>query len=650
MAVLDQDLDKTAIVLGTPDLRTDHPKMWAVADADRRLPPAEDLATAESVRAWPWMCRARGLKGMVWRRAVGAPPPAGPTAETGAWDRLSSRSVEGLTTPTPRPGPLLQVSPTGQITLGLRLAWLLDGINDTGHFDLLTRRSDPAVAAEVLAGVIGRTGLGAAAGPALDPGEVADPPTGYLYAGWPADPRTWAALPGILDKLIAAGPPGSHVHLAPDDPLYLAAKMWLAQAHRLSARVAGYRFALEPSREGTLLSARADLLAENPLAAPTELEVQWKNLPGDLQLLKDAGPPQTALPGHALLRRPVRVAGHLDELPPSEQFQPIRMALGEKAGALLELPVLLPVYRMYPTREPPTLDGTRGGGTHDWPKPPTPAAEAYGPMPLAMRDLTRGNLLKGDIRTEPTAPTGSRPPAATVKWTYDSDYIYAYIDSPQPTVSDQRTSAWPVTDRRWWGTDGVQLQIAGGARLDPGVRIVQIAVKPSGTVLTKYAVVPPPAEPPAVGSPSQPIKEGGTWDRRLADQWRGGTWDRLPSRSVQEGVSPPPWDRLSSRSVEGGLALHWTDGTGDATGLRYAVISQPQSRAAGVTPGYAVQLAIPRKWWPIDHDHDPNLPCRRVNVLLHRANPDGGGITTSWSGPLIDDSDIPMMGLLVGAE
>ena len=336
---------------------------------------------------------------------------------------------------------------------------------------------------------------------------------------------------------------------------------------------------------------------ENPLGAATTLEVKWKDLPGDLQVVKAEGGGKVALAGHAVARETVRVAGHLDGLPVAEQIHAIRMELGEKtAGAMLELPVTLPVYRMHPTREPPTIDG-KG---KDWPKAANAVLQAYGPMTVATRYLSRGDLLKGEVRVEgkPGSVEGAETGAseaggakvlgASVKWTYDSDYIYTLITCPQENVSDQRTSVWPVLDRRWWATDGVQVQIAGGPRLEAGVRIVQIGIKPSGTVLTKCATV----------------GEGG---------------------------------------VSSGKELLWSEG--GVTGMRFGVVSDP--RAVG--GGYVVELAIPRKWFANDHDKDANVPCWRVNVLRHRVVEEGGsGVSTSWSGPVVDDGDVAMMGLLLG--
>jgi hypothetical protein len=60
--------------------------------------------------------------------------------------------------------------------------------------------------------------------------------------------------------------------------------------------------------------------------------------------------------------------------------------------------------------------------------------------------------------------------------------------------------------------------------------------------------------------------------------------------------------------------------------------------------GYAVEAAIPRSWVS-GKIEGVRAPAWRVNVLRHRA---GDLASMSWSGPVVNDEDVGMMGLVVG--
>lgn len=541
LEVIARHLDRSFALIATPDVASALKPMWVVLDEDPRLPPAGMLATAESLRAWPWMCAARGLRGMVWRNALGAgegavpllmpQPPVLPAAEKGK-----------------SPAALLMREPA----LSLRLAWLTAGLNDCAHFALVERRSDPAVAQEILAGLVGRTGLGA------PESSRTNQRGGYLYAGWPGDATTWDTLPQMLDRLILAADPGAKTKIAADDPLLLQTKVWLAKARRPVARPISLSFSLTPGRDGTLVQAAPKLVVENPIGAETEMALRWAPLPGDLAL-RNSEP--LKLPPYGLLQPALALEGHLESL--REGPRPTTLELRERTGgARLDVPTLVPIYRMRPAAEAPKIDG-KGD---DWPQ--DAYIQAYGPMRVELGYQSRSALLAGKLRMQ-KAP-------ATVRWSFSSDYLYALVRVPQESTSDDRSSEWPLTLGRWWASDVVQMQLVGGGPAGPATKVVQIAIKPTGVALVRAA----------------------------------------------------PWPAQG--------AAKWTDGP---TGLKHAVVSDKH--------GYTVELALPRKWFPNDHDRDPATAVWRVNVLRHRAS---DLQSTSWSGPVIDDSDLEMMGLLIGGE
>ncbi len=226
---------------------------------------------------------------------------------------------------------------------------------------------------------------------------------------------------------------------------------------------------------------------------------------------------------------------------------------------------------MHPTEVPLKIDGQAA----DWPN--AAAGKTFGIMTVGTHYLSRPDLLRGTTHAD-AAP-------ATARWTYDNNYLYVLIHCPQTTVADERNNDWPMESQRWWGTDGVQIQLA-----DPGPdvkRIIQLGFKPGGAMLTRVAEL--------------------------------------------HGTDP----------------LHWTDGPpgGGGGGVRYGTSIEKDN---GRIVGYIVEAAIPRKWFA--PQPTPNIdatnpsPAWRVNIMRHRASDLTG---MSWSGPLINDEDIPLMGLLI---
>jgi len=523
-------------------LLADHPRMWVVDDADMLLPPCGGLATAQSVRAWPWMCQSRGLSGMVWRDALRKP---GDDAQ-----------------------PLFAVMDDGTAAPTTRLPWLEAGIADAERFGLFKKRGDPRLADEVLAGAVGRTGTATAWSPQQQPDKLnafapATRNAGYLFAAWPADPKTWTDIPGMLDALIEQNAPGQQARPAATDPEVLAAKMWLAQAHRPTARVGAYQFDVAPGPSGAMLTMDVQVGLENPIAQETKFAVKWPRLPGTMTCVTDQ--PLTAK-GYERRWTVVRADGLLSSF--GDQPPPVAMEWSERGGGThFELPVAFPVYAMPMTAARLTIDG-KGD---DWPLDPRYAT--YAPMKMETRTANRPQLDAGRMETAELA--------GSTRWTYDANYVYALINLTQPKVDDQKNGDWPLAEntgglRRWWGTDGVQVLIAGGSRLADGSRVAHIAVKPGGAVLTRIGTV-------------------------------------------------------------NGANVDWTEAV--PPGLKYGI----QTRA----DGYAVEMAMPRNWFANDASGDPSRQVWRVNVLRHIG---AQKLTTSWSGPVLDDADIGMMGLLVGEK
>ncbi len=256
---------------GAGELTVPHGQLWVVDDYDARLPPAGALATPESVREWPWMCIARGgtvtapgVKGFVWRDAVAGIAELKPRGDAPRRPLFVVGKKADLHIPVTDGNP-------DAIFSTLRQVWLSEGLNDSAMVGLLEKRSDPMMINEVLAGVVGRTGMrgGEPSAPGMASTAPADlssglwppAPPGFLYAGWPADPAVWQQVPPMLNKLVLANDPGSRVVVRSDDPIYLDAKMWLSRSRRPVARVSGFDFSLRPGREGDIIDARVELAA-----------------------------------------------------------------------------------------------------------------------------------------------------------------------------------------------------------------------------------------------------------------------------------------------------------------------------------------------------------------------------------------------------
>ncbi len=592
-------MPREMLAVASPGAEVPHSQLWSVNDDDPRLPPAGAMATEYSVRDWPWVCIARdgthggsaamggGVKGFVWRNCL-----------AGA-SELEKQTTEHRQDADATNKPLLVVQKNGEVVPSLRLAWLNAGLNDGALLGLLEQRADPqrtGLISEVLGGMVGRTGL--AAQKQTDNMPLAEP--GFLYAGWPVDRSVWAQVTPNLQRLLLASDPGTRASIKTDDPLYLAAKLWLARTHRPVARVAGYSFSMRAGSESDILDARVHLLAENPVEAAAEVDLRFADLPGDFDL-----PPVTGPDADIQIRRrtislapsaaglvTLPLAGHVQAL----MTAPVPNALEiteRHGGAALRLPVQLPIYRIHAVAEgqsAPKLDGK----TEDWPV--DTQLRAFGIMQVKTRYLSRPDLLTGTVTPD------EKP--AEVRWVYDKDFLYMMAVCPQEAISDDRNTEWPNVAAgagvRWWGSDGLQVVLspmpatprAGDA---PGAgavynRLVKIAFKPAGVALVQNGAW---------------AEKGG----RLVPTWRDG---------------PPA----------GGPAT-----------IKYAVTTQ---RKDGHPVAYVVEAAIPRAW--IDGPKNgvidgTRAPAWRVNVLRHRAS---DLTSASWAGPVVEDNDLGMMGALLG--
>ncbi|MCL2648903.1 MAG: hypothetical protein FWD61_18215, partial [Phycisphaerales bacterium] len=576
--VLKLHMTRDMLAVTTPDGRVEQSRMWVVDDSDPRLPPAGAMGTEFSVRVWPWVCAARGVKGFVWRDGVGV-------AGEGEKALLV---VEKPDARSQKPEEKGEVFPT------LRLAWLQAGLNDTAMLGLLERRAEAGMVNEVLAGVVGRTGLIEIPSPlnhqiTRSPDSqipLPMPSPGFLYAGWLQGKEQWAMLPGMLDRLVAANDPGQE-SVKRDDPMYLAAKLWLAKSRRPVARVAGYRFAMKQAEAGLGLVMDAEVLVENPVAEAVEMEGRFLSLPGDLNLLEalnEVKGRRTAKVGaNGLSRMVFPLAGYVEGF--RESPKPAELELAEKTGgAKLNLAVGVPVYRMRATENPPKIDGKAS----DWPV--DAQVRVYGEMKVGTRYLSRPDLLSasgsaGGGGAEGNANVAMRTDdeTATARWMYDDENLYVLIRCPQRVVSDERNTDWPAgAEKRWWGTDGVQIQLASlsvmGSDGKKGEgKVMTIAFKPGGVMLTRTA------------------------------------------------------------EVKGGEVIKWTDGP---TGVKYGISVEKEM---GSVKGYLVEAAIPRKWF--GKEQEGGGAAWRVNVLRHRA---ADMASMSWSGPVVNDDDVAMMGVLIG--
>ena len=185
-----------------------------------------------------------------------------------------------------------------------------------------------------------------------------------------------------LQKLILATDPGTRGTVKPDDPAYLGAKLWLAGTRRPVARIAGYDLSLRPGlRGGDILDARLHVLVENPVDAAADIDLRFGNLPGDFEMApaarwrraccgfgadaagrRHAGLPADEGVGTTLRRRrfalaassvadvPVPLAGHVEALLESPGSEALEI-MEHFNGAVLRLPVRLPVYRIHRLEE-----------------------------------------------------------------------------------------------------------------------------------------------------------------------------------------------------------------------------------------------------------------------------------------------------------
>ncbi len=464
----------------------------------------------------------------------------------------------------------------GDVAPSLRMVWLGEGLNDAAMVGLLEQRADPSLVQELFAGIIGRTGIASAlAGDAgSDNGSIAGVLSpGYLYAGWPEEKSTWASMPAMLEKMVLANDPGAAGKGGADDPLYMATKLWLA-ARRPVARVGGYQFDLRSGRDGDVLDWTIHVLAENPINTPVEMEAKFPLLPGDLELTGEGtrGRRIVDVPGYRLADMVLPLTGHLDSL--EMPLPPSALELSERhGGAFLQLPVALPICRMSPTTAPLRIDGQAA----DWPA--ESQGKITGAMTAGFHYLSRPDLLRGNLRPDDSP--------AIARWTYDADYLYVLVRCPQSSVTDERNNDWPIQEQRWWGTDGVQIQLADGRGGRTIKRVVQLGFKPGGVMMTRVA------------------------------------------------------------ELRAGKETNWSDGApaegGGGGVVRYGTSVE---KADGRVAGYLVEAAIPRKWFESAAAGDQNVPpAWRVNVLRHRAS---DLASMSWSGPLVNDEDFGMMGLLVG--
>jgi hypothetical protein len=282
----------------------------------------------------------------------------------------------------------------------------------------------------------------------------------------------------------------------------------------------------------------------------------------------------------ALGRAELPLAGHLDSLTQEPGLQ--RVELTERhGGAALRLPVDLPIYRTHAVEAAPRLDGEGA----DWPM--DAQLKVYGEMKAGIRYLSRPDLMTASVRQD------GGP--AVIRWSYDQENLYFWARCPQERVSDERNTTWPMENGRWWGSDGLQVQVAAMERAGDATRtlsamveagrVVQIAFKPAGVMLVRTGRV--------------------------------------------------------VKGADGVSRMEWTEGGPAAGGVKYGIAVEKKE---GRVTGYAVEAAIPRSWVS-GKIEGVRAPAWRVNVLRHRA---GDLASMSWSGPVVNDEDVGMMGLVVG--
>ncbi len=284
------------------------------------------------------------------------------------------------------------------------------------------------------------------------------------------------------------------------------------------------------------------------------------------------------------------LAGHLDSLLQLPDLQQLELT-ERHGGAAVRVPVDLPIYRMHAAQTPPKIDG-RGD---DWPV--DNQLRVLGDMKVQLRYLSRPDLQTGSVRLD-LSP-------AQIRWTFDQDYLYFYAQCPQEGMTDERNSEWPVQQGRWWGSDGLQVQLA------------------------ELGDASPPATQPTTGENPKPES-------------------RIPKQVIQLAFKPAGvllirTARLAPATATAPARWVWTDGQppGQPGAVRYAINVEKRD---GRVIGYSVEAAIPRSW-ASGTIEGINAPAWRINILRHRA---GDLASTSWSGPVVNDEDLGMMGLLVG--
>ena len=150
-------------------------------------------------------------------------------------------------------------------------------------------------------------------------------------------------------------------------------------------------------------------------------------------------------------------------------------------------------------------------------------------------------------------------------------------------------------------------------------------------------------------------------ETRNAKPGEGGIVDRV----VKVAFKPAGVVLVQTGQVvqdgKGGVGITWKDGppAGAAVaGIKYGISIQ---REGGRVVGYTVEAAIPRAWvegeakaetqnakLQTQNEGDAagvEVPAWRVNVLRHRA---GELVSASWSGPMVEDDDVGMMGAMMG--
>ena len=532
-----------------PSAKVPQPRLWTIDDSDPRLPPAGSLASEQSLREWPWVCAARSaasgssqqVRGFLWRNALERSDLLANTAPTQSLN--PNRPLFILDPPAKADPAAISIAPS------LRLVWLNEGLNDTAMVGLLEQRAEPRVLNELFAGIVGRTGV---TSPRLNSPDLPLPDPGYLYAGWPADRPMWETIPELLEKLLAAGTPGQSSNDTQNDPAFLAAQVWLAKARRPVARIAGYQFTVKPGRDGDALLITPHLLAENPVDASVTMDARFTLLPGDLDLLNESAP---SSPSARADRRsfdasplgiadvPMTLAGFIDAFDRVPAANSTLELTERHNGATLQLPVQIPVYRARGASAPITINAH----ANEWPADTT--IPAFGPMRIATRYLSRPDLSTGSIQTDPQP--------AFALFTYDDHFLYALIQCPQPLISDERNNDWPTSLGRWWGTDGVQIELADAAPPPPPfpATIYQLGFKPGGAMLARTLRF----------TPNKPLQFS----------------DTLPAAG----------------------------GT-----VKYAIAPE---KSDGKIMGYTLEVAIPRAWFPASAG---SSPAWRINVLRHRAD------------------------------